>query len=462
MISILITQQNTFLDLDEKQQIIYKINNPIFEDGLDFSDITYPFNIPNSSKNRKIFSFIDSLGAFYENVVFDAQLYINKVLFEIGVIQVQKATEKNFRIVFKAKTSAIKAKLEGLKLSDIDTSIFTKVYPLMDALNYLDNPFDENFAYRYANNGVNNAPFIYAKDLLTHCLSLAGVQNVTGDFITSPVTSDVVFCLMKNPAVLPQTSVSDFLQQMAKTFQFTYKFKENDVLECEIFYRKDILNIANAQNFSAMNYKIIDQDYLIQNVSYGYDDRMKPSDGDVLYQAIFGKKMIERQNAEKTLQLLAPLGPLRHNAYIPINIYPSIVSDSRKNDQNDYSLKMAIYKGLIFGKSIATPIAIPAYNPIMTNQLDFRMNADFVTIYNNDTSIFTRFFVPWANFLSKQKTITIKAPFSIVAAQKLDLTKPLYFANHYWVVKNVQLKFNNAVESLSEPAEMELVKIEPN
>ena len=110
--------KNTSLDLHEKTSITIEMHNPIFDKESLARVFSYPFKLPATDRNLVALKHptrIDSKGVRYFEGV---KMYLDNLLFEIGVLEVNKVQE-DIHVVFRNKAISALTQLEDKKLNEV-------------------------------------------------------------------------------------------------------------------------------------------------------------------------------------------------------------------------------------------------------------------------------------------------------------------------------------------------------
>jgi hypothetical protein len=98
MIGIKVNEE--WIDIDTS--ITMTLINPIFDKEKFQRTFSYPINLKNTPRNKKILAYADRLDGPTSKTVPGAKLYINHLLFETGVIRIKGASDTQIRIVFES------------------------------------------------------------------------------------------------------------------------------------------------------------------------------------------------------------------------------------------------------------------------------------------------------------------------------------------------------------------------
>ena len=112
---------NEVVDLGEKSSILINEESPVFEKDTIPGGFSFPFELPASPRNRRIFSHPDRIQANGRGGQdFPFHLYIYGGLIGIGTATINKASQTAFTAFLKIGTGDLAGKIEGKKLSDVD------------------------------------------------------------------------------------------------------------------------------------------------------------------------------------------------------------------------------------------------------------------------------------------------------------------------------------------------------
>lgn len=110
-----------YVVLDNDSTLSLEINNPLFETDLLPGDWSLPFTVPDHPENDITFNLpkdISNVELFEQD--YDADLYIGGTLYSLGRINVTRAENGRYSLVFGSEVSRLKAALENKKLNEFD------------------------------------------------------------------------------------------------------------------------------------------------------------------------------------------------------------------------------------------------------------------------------------------------------------------------------------------------------
>ena len=110
---------NSPLDLG-KATLSLTMVNPIFDPESINRVFSYPQTIPATPLNKHLLKHADRIDTKTGNAKYEAKLYLDHVLFEIGVVIITGSTDKNFTIVFKSYSLEV---IEELKTINLKTDL---------------------------------------------------------------------------------------------------------------------------------------------------------------------------------------------------------------------------------------------------------------------------------------------------------------------------------------------------
>lgn len=100
-------------------EITIELNNSLFNDGLNFKgSLSYPINIANSSKNRRLLRFADQLEVSIKSADIPVQVRLSSKTFKGGLLKIGLA-ENCFTGFLKLDIGSINDRIREVKLSDI-------------------------------------------------------------------------------------------------------------------------------------------------------------------------------------------------------------------------------------------------------------------------------------------------------------------------------------------------------
>lgn len=112
---------NQYVVLDSDSTLSLEINNPLFESDLLPGDWTLPFTVPDHPTNNQLFNLpkaISNTARFEQN--YNAELYIGGTLYSLGTINVTRAEQGRYSLIFGNEVSRLKAAIENKKLNEFD------------------------------------------------------------------------------------------------------------------------------------------------------------------------------------------------------------------------------------------------------------------------------------------------------------------------------------------------------
>lgn len=110
-----------FVVLGVDSAISLEKNNPLLEEDYLPGDYSFPFTVPFNPVNDQIFKLariISNTETFEQD--YNAELYINGMLFIDGVVNVTAVIDKNYEITFASQMAKLKKAIENKKLSEFE------------------------------------------------------------------------------------------------------------------------------------------------------------------------------------------------------------------------------------------------------------------------------------------------------------------------------------------------------
>jgi len=120
---------SNFIDLSPETSVPVTLVNPVFDIENIERTFSYPFTIPLTTHNRRIFEHTNRLDIATRSERYIAEMWINGEVFERGVIEVQSATNSTMSIVFKNDSIRLKEKMALVKLTDLDLPVIEYTTP---------------------------------------------------------------------------------------------------------------------------------------------------------------------------------------------------------------------------------------------------------------------------------------------------------------------------------------------
>ena len=111
--------KNTWLNLFPKTSLNITINNPLFDTESIERVFSYPFKLPASPTNLQALTHVNRLDVELDDYKLEAELWIDGVMFEEGILVIQSTTQKIINAVFKNNTMSIFEDLATIKTSDV-------------------------------------------------------------------------------------------------------------------------------------------------------------------------------------------------------------------------------------------------------------------------------------------------------------------------------------------------------
>lgn len=111
---------NQSIDLTPGTAITFEFNNPIFDTELIPGDFSYPFDVPLTPNNQKIFDFpniIENKNDFKKSI--PAQLFIKGILWQEGIIKIRPSSQKKISINFQSAAGSFTDLIKNKTLQDL-------------------------------------------------------------------------------------------------------------------------------------------------------------------------------------------------------------------------------------------------------------------------------------------------------------------------------------------------------
>lgn len=108
-----------FLDLFPDTAINCSLSNPVFDRDSVARVFSYPFKLPTTAKNKLLLGQLDRLDSSIVNFSVEAELWIQRLPFESGVIKVGNSAPDFFNIRFENKEQSLMADAEKVKINEI-------------------------------------------------------------------------------------------------------------------------------------------------------------------------------------------------------------------------------------------------------------------------------------------------------------------------------------------------------
>jgi hypothetical protein len=126
---------STFIDLAPDTSVPISLVNPVFDIENIERLFSFPFTIPLTARNRKIFEHTNRLDVASKVERYSAKLWIAGMPFEKGIVEVQSANTRNMSIVFKNNSIRLKERMSKVSLNDLNipvsyTTPFEPIYEL--------------------------------------------------------------------------------------------------------------------------------------------------------------------------------------------------------------------------------------------------------------------------------------------------------------------------------------------
>lgn len=114
-----------FLDLSADTSVSLNWLSPLFDRESFERFYTYPFKLPATPKNKRIFEFAHRLDSRVTRKRYNALLYIDGVQFQSGIIEVTEPSRFEYEIVFKSMSLYLAERLKKIKLTEqLDYEIY--------------------------------------------------------------------------------------------------------------------------------------------------------------------------------------------------------------------------------------------------------------------------------------------------------------------------------------------------
>ncbi len=184
MLRIVVSGEN--IDIFSNTSIALKLKNPAFDDNSILGSYSFPFKIPASNKNRRIFDFperIEKIGVVSKE--FAAQVFFDGLLMLDCGIVIKKIESNNYYDSYiKAGVGYYNSQIQEKTLKDLDLGgqyVFEGLQAHTDKMNYISACiFNEYPEYKFASFPVLNN--IFYKD-----------TNVNDTWLEYPVINDAVY-----------------------------------------------------------------------------------------------------------------------------------------------------------------------------------------------------------------------------------------------------------------------------
>jgi len=121
---------NQWLDIDPKTSINITLHNPIFDKDHFGRIFSYNFKLPLSQNNKARFNYVHRLDHKKPTTTYEAQLFIQGILFENGILRVLNATDKFINVRFENKDRAFLEEIQDINIHEIlETIEIPQLYP---------------------------------------------------------------------------------------------------------------------------------------------------------------------------------------------------------------------------------------------------------------------------------------------------------------------------------------------
>jgi len=126
--------KNTFIDLEPGTKVPITLTNPVFDVENIERVFAFPFSIPLTAKNKKLFGYRNRLDVKSKVKRYAAEMWLGGELFEAGVVEVQSANRGKMSIVFKNNSIRLKERMSKVSLNDLSLpeSFTTPFAPIYD------------------------------------------------------------------------------------------------------------------------------------------------------------------------------------------------------------------------------------------------------------------------------------------------------------------------------------------
>lgn len=217
MLAIKVNEE--WLDLNPKTQANITMNNPIFDRESVSRVFSYPFKLPATPRNRNKLKHVNRLDVRPEQTELPAQLWIQGVMFEEGILEVTGGTKETITVVFKNIPRQFVEDLDKFYINDIlDNTSIPRTVPARSDYTLGDPPGLYLFTINGVNLSYNSQPGDDMEDVQINLAAeingtypgLAGYTPSTNQFHLETTTlEELVVTHSINIAFVSQKTVSE-------------------------------------------------------------------------------------------------------------------------------------------------------------------------------------------------------------------------------------------------------------